>query len=75
MARNERMKMLIDRSLVIPDLGPILPSDQDAVSLNYYEKARFIAGGLVDRLNGFSIWNEYSDPEIIALARKTKLIK
>ena len=75
MARNERMKMLIDRSLVIPDLGPIPPSDQDAVSLNYFEKARHIAGGLADRLNGYSIWNERSDPEIVAIARKTKLIK
>jgi len=75
LAMNERIKMLKDNSLVIPDLAPVLPCNNDAVNLNYFEKARFIAGGLVDRLNGFSIWKEHSDPEIIALARKTNLIK
>jgi hypothetical protein len=74
-AMNERIKLLKDSSLVIPDLTPVLPCDNEAVNLNYFEKARFIAGGLVDRLNGYSIWNEHSDPEIIAIARKTKLIK
>jgi len=72
---NERIKMLKDSSLVIPDLTPVLPCDNDAVNLNYFEKARFIAGGLVDRLKGYSIWDEHSDPEIIDIARKTKLIK
>lgn len=75
LARNERIKMLADKSLTIPDLTPVLPCDQDAVSLNYFEKARFIAGGLTDRLNGYSVWNEHSDPEIVEIARKTKLIK
>lgn len=75
LARNERIKMLADKSLIIPDLTPVHPCDQDAVSLNYFEKARFIAGGLSDRLNGYSVWNEHSDPEIIEVARKTKLIE
>lgn len=75
LSRNQRIKMLADKSLTIPDLTPVLPCDQDAVSINYFEKARFIAGGLSDRLNGYSVWNEHSDPRIIEIARKTKLIK
>jgi len=75
LARNERIKMLADKNLTIPDLTPVLPCDQDAVSLNYFEKARFIAGGLSDRLKGYSVWKEHSDPEIIEIARKTLLIK
>jgi hypothetical protein len=74
-AMNERIIMLKDSSLIIPDLAPVLPCDNDAVNLNYFEKARFIAGGLVDRLEGYSIWNEHSDPEIVAIAHKIKLIK
>ena len=74
-AMNERIKMLKDSSLIIPDLAPVLPCDNDAVNLNYFEKARFIAGGLVDRMKGYSIWNEHSDAEIIDIARKTKLIE
>ena len=75
LARTERNKMLAEKRLTIPDLTPVLPCDQDAVSLNYFEKARFIAGGLSDRLNGYSVWNEHSDSDIVKIARKVKLIK
>ncbi len=67
--------MLKENTLVIPDLKPIPPCDQDEVNLHYFEKARVIAGGLVDRLNGYSVWQEYSDPEIVEIARKTTLIQ
>ena len=69
------MRMLKENTLVIPDLVLIPPSDQDEVNLHYFEKARVIAGGLVDRLNGYSVWQERSDPEIVAIARKTNLIQ
>ena len=74
LARYERMQMLQDKTLVIPDLDPVPPCDQEKVSLHYYEKARIIAGGLVDRLKGYSVWEERSDPSIVALARKTGLV-
>lgn len=74
LARHKRMKMLQENTLEIPELNPILPCDQDEVILHYFEKARIISGGLVDRLNGYSVWEEFSDPEIVATARKIKLI-
>ena len=75
LARHERIQMSKLNTLEIPDLDPIPPSDPDKVNLHYFEKARIIAGGLVDRLNGYSIWQERSDPAIVALARKTDLIQ
>jgi hypothetical protein len=74
LARHERMQMLQEKTLVIPDLDPVPPCDQEKVSLHYYEKARIIAGGLVDRLKGYSVWEERSDPSIVELARKTGLV-
>ena len=67
--------MLRNNTLVIPDLDPVPPCDQDKVSMHYFEKARIIAGGLVDRLNGYSVWQERSDPEILEIAHKTNLIQ
>lgn len=75
LARHERIQLLNDNALEIPNLSPVLPCDQEAVNLHYFEKARIIAGGLVDRLNGFSVWGEYSDPRIVELAHKTSLIE
>ncbi len=48
---------------------------QDEVNLHYFEKAHVIAGGLVDRLNGYSVWKEHSAPEIVAIAREIELIQ
>ncbi len=75
LARQQRMKLLNQNKLIIPDLAPILPCNQEEVNLHYFEKARVIAGGLVDRLKGYSVWKEQSDPEIIAIARKINLIE
>ena len=74
LARFERMQLLKENILVIPELTPILPCDQDEVNLHYFEKARMIAGGLVDRLMGYSVWKEYSDAKVVEIARKTMLI-
>ncbi|MDB4582019.1 hypothetical protein N9164_02585 [Draconibacterium sp.] len=75
LARQERIQLLDENKLIIPDLAPIVPCDQDEVNLHYFEKARIIAGGLVDRLNGYSVWGEHPDPEIVEIARKTKLVR
>jgi len=69
------MKLLNENKLEIPDLDPIVPCDQDAVTLYYFEMARIIAGGLSDRLKGYSVWNEKSDPEIINIAKKVNFIE
>ena len=74
LARYERMELMRENKLIVPDLTPIEKCDLDEVNLHYFEKARIIAGGLVDRLNGYSVWKEHSDPEIVEVARKIKLI-
>jgi hypothetical protein len=75
LARYERMKLLNENKLETPDLGPIVPCDQDAVNLHYFEMARIMAGGLSDRLKGYSVWNEKSGPEIIKIAEKVNFIE
>ena len=72
-ARHERSKMRKAGTLVTPDLTPIPTCNQDAVDKLYLESARKIAGGLVDRLAGRSLWKEPSDPQIIQIARQVNL--
>jgi hypothetical protein len=69
-ARYERTKT----TPVFPDLGKIPPASPEAVDRLYFQTAGWVAGGLVDRLAGRSLWQEKVPPEIIEIARKEKLV-
>jgi uncharacterized lipoprotein YddW (UPF0748 family) len=69
-ARHERLQKPSPPS----DLGAIPPANREAVDALYFNTARWMAGGLVDRLAGRSVWQERVAPEILELARKEGLI-
>jgi len=73
-ARHKRRIMRKAGTLVVADLPPMIgPCNEDTVDGVYFESARNIAGGLVDRLAERSLWKETPDPRIIKLAHKVKL--
>ena len=57
-----------------PELGPIPPANREAVDALYFNTARWMAGGLVDRLAGRSVWQERVAPEILEIARNAGLL-
>jgi hypothetical protein len=69
-ARHERMR----KPLPPPDLGAIPSCNREAVDALYFNTARWIAGGLVDRLAGRSVWQERVPPEIQKIARQEGII-
>jgi hypothetical protein len=58
----------------LPDLGAIPPCNRQAVEALYLNTARWIAGGLVDRLAGRSVWAETASPQVVDLARQHGLL-
>ena len=70
LARRERMR----QAPALPDLGPIRPCDPAAVERLYLETASWIVGGLMDRLDGRSLWRDNVDPRILAAARRCGLL-
>jgi hypothetical protein len=69
-ARHERLQ----KPSPPPDLGAIPACNREAVDALYFNTARWLAGGLVDRLASRSVWPEGVAPEILELARKEGLI-
>jgi hypothetical protein len=59
----------------LPDLGSIPACNRQAVDALYFNTARWIAGGMVDRLAGRSVWREPANPQIVALARQQGLLE
>jgi hypothetical protein len=57
----------------LPDLGAINACDPQAVETLYRNTAAFIAGGLLDRLNGRHLWQEKVAPAILDIAKKSGL--
>ena len=72
LARHNRIKGLEEGTITIPSLDHC-PSARD-ICARYVKQARFMTGGLMDRLTGIAVWKEKVDPQIIKIAQKSGLL-
>lgn len=73
-ARHERRRQLQAGTLPVPGIQPIPGCDQAAVDELYVTNALNIAGGLTDRLEKLSIWEDSApDPRAVEIATQVKL--
>ena len=72
MARYNRIKGLEDGTITIPKLQGCPPARE--VSSRYVKQARFMTGGLMDRLTGIAVWKEKVDPQTMKIAQKSGLL-
>ena len=74
LARHNRIKGLENGSITIPKLERCPPAEEEEVSSRYVKQARFMTGGLMDRLTGIAVWKEKVDPQIMKIAQESGLL-